>query len=241
MHLGSIYVDAGEYDKAIECYRNAEPPRIKNLRTDSLPLGVESIEQVYLPFAWERLDQEDPFNPKVHLGFGDMFQKCGAIQQSEMEYKQALSLSPGNDEARRKLADTHLTSLRCSDQASRSSRSDSPFWSFEQQLAIHWQPPEHENCLVTRCRVTTAGGHIDNVELIGQSGSSNHDRSAINLLKSATCWGLGPFQYSDIYDVGCMSDGNKKTVAIVSEMGQWDEVGMLPAEQLSCCVQAMLK
>src|SRR5277367_1738075 len=41
MHLGSIYVDAGEYNMAMKCYKNAEPYEFKSLRFGSPSLGVE--------------------------------------------------------------------------------------------------------------------------------------------------------------------------------------------------------
>ncbi|HEY9712982.1 MAG TPA: hypothetical protein V6C72_05910, partial [Chroococcales cyanobacterium] len=224
MRLGSMYVHLRQFDKAIARYGQVSQKEHENLNIEA-DLGPSSLDQRYPLFAWERLDSEDPFDPRVHLGFGKFFQGYENVDQAEMEYKQVLALSPENIEARFRLAEiAHLRTLAALDPGSPYNGTQRPFESFEDYLTSNWQPPNHKGFLLTRCRVSTWGKRLDAIEVIGRSGLASHDQSALKTLKSAGFWESEPLQCSDMYGVTCTSDGKTKKIRIQSEMGSWNEV-----------------
>ncbi len=209
MTLGELYVEAGEYSKAINCYRMALPKHWCKLNlTDTI-------------WAWEMLDKEDPFDPNVHLGFGEVLESLHQTQQAEMEYKQALTLSPHNKEA-----EDRLTSVKAS------SRNEKivlqPMYQIlEADLASKWTPPTHTGCLVTRCLVGTDNKGIDFINVTGRSGSNEHDQSALAILNSIPCKNFLIFRMDGMYDFGCMSEGQKKTITFTS-LGEFNAIKIEP-------------
>jgi hypothetical protein len=238
MALGHVYADAGEYDKAVEFYRRA------------LPYYRRTKLEELLQIAWEELDREDPFDPKMHIGFGEMFQsfgqrqqagKFGPLQQAEMEYKQTLTLAPGNKEATARLAEIAALML-----ANRHALGSYPEWErrgkqYGPDLAAKWLPPAHQGCLVTRCGVFGDGhGHV-NVSVVGQSGSFQHDRSAVSVLQAADFGRLFYYTEAGVYEFACMSEGDTKTIGFTSVIGECSCVETPLNERLSWLVQEILE
>jgi tetratricopeptide (TPR) repeat protein len=226
MRLGNLYTNAGEYDKAIDCYRSALPHQLTKFDHS-------------LRFAWQRLDLEDASNPRMHLGFGEMFQSFGEIQQAELEYKQALTLSPGDKEIRARLADIAiLKKLRVNRELGRySAETLHQQKEYGPDLAARWLPPMHEGCLLTRCNVASnPDGHVD-VSVLGLSGSDPHDRSAVSALRSADFSDLFKYDPAALYECACMSDGNAKTVAFTKVLGECNFYTETPSEQLASQVK----
>jgi tetratricopeptide (TPR) repeat protein len=229
MTLGHLYADAGEYDKAVECYRMALP-------------HYRSKDQEILPLAWEALDQEDPFDPKMHVGFGEMFQRFGELQQAEMEYKQALTLAPEDNDATAKLAQIAAMKLLVNrDQRPINPAVASRDKHYVQDLSVRWLPPAHQRCLVTRCGVSSdSEGHVS-VSVVGQSGSSQHDQSVLSVLQAADFSELFYFHKAGVFEFACMSDGDAKTIAFTEIGGECDFDEPTPNEQLSWQIQDVLK
>lgn len=229
MTLGRLHADAGEYDKAVEWYRSA------------LPYYRSKLDE-RLALAWEALDQEDPFDPKMHIGFGEMFQRFGALKQAEMEYKQALSIAREDKEAASKLADIAALELLAKPDP-RTANPDVVLRDkkYGPDLAAAWLPPAHQDCLITRCSVfSDIDGHT-HIIVVGQSGSSQHDRSAVNVLQAANFGDLFYFHKAGVFDFGCMSEGGIKTIAFTEVGGECNFVETAPIEQLSWQGQEILK
>lgn len=197
VRLGRVYADGSQYTKAIDCYRKAL----------AFPYGKGNTS---LLSAWEDLNAEQPFNANVHHGFGEMFEHSGDFDQAEMEYRQALKLSAGNEDFRHDVA---RVSRKFSDSAQIEASREHPIWAaFRKSVATDWSPPKSNDCFVTRCIVLPGvKGSVD-VMIIGPSGSFVHDQSAVSFLKASQIFSDGLFK-SQIFGCGCMSMGNEKRVA----------------------------
>jgi hypothetical protein len=152
-----------------------------------------------------------------------------------MEYRQVLALAPHNPDAERRLIGVR--------EQKRLIPANDPYENaehkkFKAYIASKWSPPTHKGCLVTRCRVfSTANGNAD-VEVVGQSGSAAHDRSAVSILKSALF--RSPLLGGGIIDCACLSDGQERRVAW-SGLGESNMCETSLEEQLSYCVEATVQ
>lgn len=231
MELGKLYVDAGEYDKAIDCYTAVSPPHNKS----------DSARGIFM--AWEGLNQEDPFDPRMHLGFGQMFQSFGEtfrslnyIEQAEMEYKQALTLSKNDGQVKQCLF--RISELKQGLSLKPEERHH--VWTdLEESARNRWQPGSHNGCLVTRCRVSSDELGKLSVSIIGQSGCRQHDESALLALQGANYGDVFKYDPAQVLDFGCMSEQGRKTVIASVVLAECNLVTLSQAEQLSRQIQGV--
>lgn len=197
VQLGRVYAEGGQYSKAVDCYRKA------------IHL-VHDKSNTSLLCSWEDLYSDQPFNADMHAGFGEMFEHYGLFEQAELEYRQAIKLS--SRDASLKLHLDRVLGILASNAKEEASRENPSWAAFRKSVATSWSPPNHSDCLVTRCLVfPVAQGSVD-VAIVGSSGSFVHDQSAVSFLKSAPIF-RDVYLNGQIIDCGCMSLGNEKRVA----------------------------
>lgn len=214
VQLGRVYAEGGQYSKAIDCYRKA-----LHLQHDK--------SNTSLLCSWEDLNSNQPFNAAMHSGFGEMFEHYGQFEQAEMEYRQAIKLS--SCDASLKLNLDRVLGKLASNAKKETSRENPSWAAFRKSVATSWSPPNHSDCLVTRCLVfPIAQGSVD-VAIVGSSGSFVHDQSAVSFLKSAPIL-RDVYLNGQIIDCGCMSLGNEKRVAC-SGLGAFNIVETSLADQ----------
>ncbi|MBS1955430.1 MAG: tetratricopeptide repeat protein [Cyanobacteria bacterium SZAS-4] len=219
--LGNLYVEAEEYSRAIDCYRLAIPKQWSKEKLDSF-------------WVWGRLDQEDSFDPHMHVGFGEVFESLGQTKQAVMEYKQSLALAPYNKKAEERLGSLEVKSRN------EKVLLQPIYQKLEADLAAKWNPPPHSGCLVTRCYVFTDENGLDVIELVGKSGSNEHDRSALAVLKSLPYKDFAIFRLTGIYDFGCMSEGQEKTITFMS-LGAFNKVETTENEQIIAYIERLVQ
>lgn len=225
MTLGALYAEGGRYACAIDCYRHA-----LNCKQGK---GVTNLLA-----AWEDLNCAQPFNPEMHSGFGEMFEHRGDLEQAEMEFRQALKLHPKN--ANLEYNVTRVQQLKVSDFTKKNQ--EHPLWkTFRQNVAAHWFPPGHSDHLVTRCRVYPVIKGPIIVEVVGTSGYSYHDQSAVAFLKTAPVF-RSIFLNGGILDCGCMSEGDEKLISCTG-LGEFNfyepSVAERLASQVGCCYNSV--
>ncbi len=184
--LGKAYITSGDYPRAVEALRSASPKHW-------------GIFQQSLLDAWRDLDSKCPFDPLVHLGFGEAWLKWGSIRQAQIEFRQAAYLSPQhhNSEAEAKLRyldavankrvaiPIELTGTRKPEKLA-------------DEVLKKWTPQKHFGLLLTRFGVLVDSGGIATITVIGQSGSADYDRYAKSVLSSADFKRLQTPCYMDI-------------------------------------------
>lgn len=202
--LAEIYEDAGLFGDAISHYRK------------SLPNGWNkgTADHDLFP-TWERLDHQVPFDPRLHIGFGEFFESQGMRKQAALEYWQAMMLSPGhqNTEAESKLVSVaQLKAGQTRPTTSDLTKLDDYDRWFDQDFVSNWRPPAHKGFLLTRCSIRPSDCNL--VKVTGPSGSILHDYSAVTFLRSKAC--RDRLQTNDCcfisYSVALMSDGDAKFV-----------------------------
>ncbi len=220
--LAQIYEDAGLFGDAISCYRKSLPRE-----------WSKGIADHDLFPAWESLERQVPFDPNLHIGFGEFFESQGMRKQAALEYWQAMMVSPGhqNVEAERKLVSVALLKTgQARPTTFDLTKLDNYDRWFDRDLVSNWRPPAHKGFLLTRCSIQPSNCNV--VEVTGPSGSILHDYSAVTFLRSKAC--RDRLQTNDCcfisYSVALMSDGDAKFVNCyvygfecnIVETSQWE-------------------
>jgi hypothetical protein len=171
-------------------------------------------------------------NADGHIALGQALEQWHLYSQAQAEYRQAISVSPGyrNATAEMLLADGRLKKLIRDMEIG----PDSLEWMreldrFQILLTTDWRPPLRTHHLMTRCWMWIEPEKpVPDVKVVVSSGSSEHDHSAIELLRNAPFpkfkllpWGL--------YHCVCMSDGKLKRVELWNE-GHATRMPTLPNE-----------
>ncbi len=71
------------------------------LPQDEMKFGIEAAQKGLWDeaiFRWERAVQQDPKSPAAHNNLAVAYEKKGAFEKAEKEYKTALELSPENEQ-----------------------------------------------------------------------------------------------------------------------------------------------
>jgi tetratricopeptide (TPR) repeat protein len=203
--LGEAYAARKDFANAMACYKQAVlAPDKWDRHNDRLVCDVEEVVS------------RRPLDPNEHIILAQAFRKYGEPEQAELEYRQAIQLSPHhtNPKAEKLLAELVTDQIK----KPYTAEDDAAHSLFIEILNDQWHPPSHEGFALTRVYLYIYdSGRIKDLKVMVSSGSEAHDRLAKELVKNAR-FDLFRGKFGSIggrYDFACASRIGKHTVSYV--------------------------